>query len=403
MTPAPFSSDRTTQACAGCGHLPLKTIWDAGPVPIANRFYSDAGSEHVSHNFVLALCGRCALLQLVAPAPPELLRRQAGWIQYNEPEAHLDAWVERTVAAFAQECQGTILGLSPVDATTIARFTKKGLRAATLDPARDLGVHDPLAGTETVQAALGPEQAAKIRKEHGAVSIVVARYVLEHAHDLPRFFQFVAGLLNRDGVLQLEVPACEAAIQEGDAAMLWDQHTFYFTRATLARCLAAHGFLTDGAGLGVERIGEVILATARRADATAGLEAAPGEILAARDFPRRAGERAVRVQEFLRSRGEAPLLLGAGHLANAFCAFVCPPEKLAGILDDHPEKVGKYLGNCPTPIQSTSEIETGQSRLLLHSLSDASAARVRQKLGDFFARGGDFYSILAGKGDTIPL
>jgi hypothetical protein len=200
------SSKMNATACSSCGHSPLEIIWNAGPTPIANRFYPDPASERLTHPFVLALCPKCALLQLVAPAPPIHLRRQAAWIHYNEPEPHLDAWTQRTAASFPDACKGTILGAGPVDATTISRFQKMGLNAHTLDFAHDFGITDPLAGTETLQAAVSAKSAEKIRQERGPSSVLVARYLLEHMHNLPQFFAFASTLLDGDGLLLLEVP-----------------------------------------------------------------------------------------------------------------------------------------------------------------------------------------------------
>ena len=337
-----------------------------------------------------------------------MLRRQSTWIQYNEPEKHLNAWTDRLIADFPAACAGRILGLSPVDHSFMERLRERGCKAQTLHPEHDLDITDPLAGTETIQAHLNPERAHSLRRARGLTSVLAARYLLEHIHDMDLFMGFVDILLEEGGLLVLEVPDCEAAIAQGDAAMLWDQHTAYFTAATLRHCLTIRGFSLEGAGLGIESRERGLLAVARRTGKGTSSAVNPSKVAEARDFPFRAAERSRKIGAFLEHRQAATqsrkpaFLFGANHITAAFLFFACPSHHLAGLIDDHPEKVGGFCSAFSRVIQPSSSLK-GENSLILHGLSQESAIKVQARLKNFLGGESEFYSILAGQSDAIPL
>ena len=115
---------RRSSSCTG-------EIWDFGNIPVANRF-TETTVDHVDrHQFRLAFNQFQGILSQPQPMPPRLLRRKDDWIQYNEPEAHLDSVVSDVISCFDTRL---IFGLGPTDKTTLDRFRTYGSDCRQLWP-----------------------------------------------------------------------------------------------------------------------------------------------------------------------------------------------------------------------------------------------------------------------------
>src|SRR6266498_1949290 len=79
----------------------------------------------------------------------------AAWLVYNEPEGHLDKLAERLTHLDGVGAGSVIAGLTYKDDSTLARLNRLGFPSTfRLDPRADLGLDEPAAGLESVQAAV---------------------------------------------------------------------------------------------------------------------------------------------------------------------------------------------------------------------------------------------------------
>jgi 2-polyprenyl-3-methyl-5-hydroxy-6-metoxy-1,4-benzoquinol methylase len=115
--------------------------------------------------------------------------------------------VERITALPGVTRDANICGLTYKETSTIARLRQRGYaNAICLDVRRDLGVLDPAAGVETVQEQISTGVLNDHAGHRGRYQVVIARHILEHAHDLLGFVAGLRGLLAADGYLIFEVP-----------------------------------------------------------------------------------------------------------------------------------------------------------------------------------------------------
>ena len=70
---------------------------------------------------------------------------------------------------------------------------------------------------------------------------MIARHILEHAHDLQGFVDGLRGLLAADGYLIFEVPDFTASVRGGNYSTIWEEHVVYFTKATFPAVLQRLG------------------------------------------------------------------------------------------------------------------------------------------------------------------
>jgi 2-polyprenyl-3-methyl-5-hydroxy-6-metoxy-1,4-benzoquinol methylase len=228
--------------CGLCGSTDLPVILDMGEQPLAERYGTDA-------RFPLAVaeCGDCTLLQLTWAADP------AQVFPPDHPYASGDTAVLREhFAALAAELDpgaGLVVDIGANDGTLLEYFGGDVLRVA-VEPT---GQAAKCRSKElvTYQEFFSRELAQRIVAEYGRARVVTATNVLAHVPDVHGFVAGVTALLDDDGVFVAETHDAAAITTGLQVDTVYHEHLRYFTLATLASLLAAHGLQVERA----ERIG----------------------------------------------------------------------------------------------------------------------------------------------------
>jgi SAM-dependent methyltransferase len=395
--------------CLGCGSDRAHVVLDLGPQPPSNRFLRSAGEAAPVHPLRVAQCECCGLVQLADPMPVDMVRSRFEWLTYNEPEGHLDRLVDRLAERMAaQACDGLawragppdVLGVTYKDDSTLARLARRGLGGTRrLDPAADLDVHDPLASLETFQQALTPARARALAERHGRADVVVARHILEHAHDPAAFLDACCELARPGGLVVFEVPDSSTFLEACDYSFLWEEHVCYFTPATLQALLAARGLQAVETlvypyalehsinAIVVNRRGVAHAPAADQAELARGRRFAQG-------FERRRAD-CRRAIEALKVGGARVAAFGAGHLAAKFVNFNGVADLLDGVVDDNPNKQHLFMPGSRLPIVGSSLLADASLGACLMSLSPESEQKVVAAQKPFVARGGLLLSMFA--------
>jgi hypothetical protein len=388
----------TPGGCISCGER-IGVLVDFGPQPPSNRFLERGQRETDLHRLALGQCPSCGLVQLVDPMPAAMVRSRFPWLTYNEPEGHLDALAERLTHLEGIGPESVIAGLTYKDDSTLARLNRLGLRRTfRLDMAADLDLHDPAAGLESVQEMMRQPRSRGIAARRGRADVLVARHVLEHAHDPRAFLGGLAPLVNPGGYLVFEMPDSRKFLQACDYSFVWEEHIAYFSPATLKAFLRQDGcqaveILTYPYAL------EDSLVAIVRTGASAGRE--PTEGLAqelergsryAEQFP---GVRERHRTQFsrLRASGKRVVLFGAGHLAAKFVNLLGLRDYVDCVVDDNPNKQRLVMPGSGLPIRSSSLLQDEKVDLCLLSLSPESEKKVLAARKAYLDRGGEFRSI----------
>jgi 2-polyprenyl-3-methyl-5-hydroxy-6-metoxy-1,4-benzoquinol methylase len=184
----------------------------------------------------------------------------------------------------------------------------------------------------------------------GPYDMVVAYAVLEHIADPVGFLRQVAAHISAAGKLLLAVPDCTEEVLIGDPGMLIHEHYSYFTRESLARCLAQAGFACQIQRSGY---GRLLYAVAWRETAVA-VEVDADEIQAGRSY-------ASRCSEFMRATRQ--LITDASRLGSVgiFCparALAILPQNIQGLrfFDDSPSLQGKYYPPFTVVVESRESL-----------------------------------------------
>ena len=330
-----------------------------------------------------------------------MVRSRFAWLSYHEPEAHLDALVERLTLLPGVGPETVIGGLTYKDDSTLARLQRLGLpRTWRLDPAEDLGLDDPAVGLETLQSALREDRTRPIAACRGQVGVLIVRHLLEHAHDPRAFLRGLAPLVRPGGYVVCELPDCRKFLDACDYSFVWEEHVAYFSPATLRALFESNGcevleILTYSYPLEDSLVVVARVGSAAVRAVTAGLEAelARGRRFAARFSAVRERYRAHLAA--LRSAGKRVAIFGAGHLAAVFLNLFDLADYLECVVDDDPDKQGLLMPGSRLPIHGAQALADRRIDLCLLSLSPESEKKVLAANRAFLDRGGEFRSIFA--------
>ena len=386
----------------------MELLRDFGPHPICNRYLTAANAPEFTHPMVIGQCGACGLVQTLDPVPAAELVPAVDWIAYNEPEGHLDAVAETLAGLPGLNPGGVCVGVSFKDDTLVARMQQRGFTTWRLDMERDLGITRKGCGVESIQARLDGPRASAITAQRGHADLVIARHILEHAHDLRGFIAAVRSLAKPGGYVVFEVPDCTLAFDLKDITTLWEEHTVYFTPATFQSTVA-----TGGAALVNFAIHpypfENCLVGVTRTDASAPPTTAARETLAserarARAFAESLSVRRDELRGYLtdfRARHGKIAVLGAGHLACTWIHLLGLAEFIEFLADDNPHKQNHFLPSARLPIRGSASLITENIKLCLLAVSPEAEPKVIARNREFVERGGRIASIFPASRNAL--
>lgn len=387
--------------CLLCGSTSVKELKDFGLQPVTNRFPETKDEKEYVYPMIFDQCQSCSLLQLRSVMPASEMRPRVNWITYNEPEEHLDGLAMKLGKLPGLTHDSKIVGVTFKDDTLLNRFKKQGFKnVSRLDSAEDLSIPYEGIGVESVQAEITGKNLQKLIQKYGRPDFIIARHIVEHAHDLKDFANTLHQWAAPGGYVFFEAPDCTRSLNAFDYSTLWEEHATYFTEATYRNSLEFLGFKEayfENYPYPLENslifVGKTVTAPMKSQLSTSTLaqELDRGNRFAA-ELPRISSMFKEMLGQVKRS-GNKIAIFGAGHLAATFVCLLGLDEFFEFAVDDHPKKKGLFLPGSKMPILGSSEIMTQNIKICFTTLSKESEAKVVAKNQAYFAAGGNFISI----------
>ncbi len=399
------------QSCYLCQSELLIDRIDFGLQPVSNRFLKKADEKEDLFPLKICQCSNCGLVQIAIPIPAKELRPAYDWITYNEPEPHLDSLAETIAGLPGLTPQSGIWGVSFKDDSLLRRLEKLGFaNTYRLDMANDLKIQGKGAGVETVQEMIEPGVLEKLTNEKGKPQVVIARHIIEHAHDFNKFIKALYAMVQPGGYLVLEAPDCQRALESYDYTTIWEEHTLYFTPVTFKNIF--HYYHLDNVYFQIfpYAFENSIVGIGKLGDDTTGHALSTNEIQIELDrmagfsdaLNNHRGKLSHFLANFQKSKGSVALF-GAGHLACAFINYLGVKDKISFVADDNPHKQGLYIPGSGIPIRPSKTLVEENIKLALFSLSPEVEDKVVEKNELFLENGGQFGSIFPASKRAIKL
>lgn len=390
--------------CCGCDACAVEQVLDLGKQPPSNMFLADRNENFPTHALRLGVCNVCGLVQLINLMPLEVVRCRHPWLTYNEPENYLNALADylANLVLGSGRMSPRMLGISYKDNSLLRRLEQRGWKRCAA-----LGLQEQSVGIEVLQGRITPAWARNAAGCCGLVDVVLARHILEHARRPSEFVKACGMLACPGGLLVFEVPGCDSMLNRNEHYSLWEEHITYFTRATLKRFLSS-------CGLEVLEIREYtaspdpsLVALARSGGSQHAVAYSCGvmdDVMRARRFAASLPVRAAMARSVLaRWRASGTLfgpatpvaLFGAGHLGMKYINFYGLAPLLQIVIDDHPNKLGRFLPGSLLPVVSSDWLRNIERGICLLAFNPDNQARVMAAHTKFTIRGGRWFSIFA--------
>jgi SAM-dependent methyltransferase len=270
-----------------------------------------------------------------------------------------------------------VLDIASNDGCALKEFLPYGVRPLGVDPAENLAAIATADGIPTLAKFWSPAVADEIVQKHGKARIITAMNVFAHVHDVHSFVEGVKRALADDGTFIIEVPYLVDLLNNNIFDTIYHEHLSYYLVSPLVRLFEAHGLHLNN----VERIdihgGTVRLFVQKNAAPNAALERLLRQeknegylsFEKYREFARHSekirAELTAMVQQ-LRSQGKTIAGFGAsakGCIMLNYCGM--DSSHVSYIVDDTPEKQGRFMAGCRIPIVPRSVLETQKPDYLL--------------------------------------
>jgi hypothetical protein len=248
---------------------------------------------------------------------------------------------------------------------------------------------------------LSRDVAQRIGERYGGADVFIVRHVLEHAYDLPLFIEAIKLMVRPGGYILWEIPDCERALSVGDCTIIWEEHTFYFTKNTFIQLLLNFGFCVEHYEsvpypLENSLVAIVKEATVGEVGISKGSRAVESEIRRAQYFVKTLNKNRDAIRKKLISikqeNGEIAMF-GAGHLSVAFISLMQVADLISYVIDDNPNKKGMKMPVGGLQIVGSDVLYSRGVRVCLLGLNPQNQPKLINTHRRFTEQGGTFISI----------
>lgn len=384
--------------CRLCGDNQMDVLLQFGEHPIAHRFLDRPDQDEYTHHVTLCFCQKCGLTQLNDPIPADLLYANYICLSSWKHQPHIPYLVQLIEEKTTVKKPANILEVGSNDGRFLRFLKDKGYRRLIgIEPACDAQTAAAEIGVKTIPAYFNKQSAENFLTAYGKCDLFISRQMLEHINDLKGFGRDMRSVLSPGAFVLFEVPDFSANFDILDYA-LWEEHINYFTIETLSRFLADAGIkvihsesiIFSGNSLVV--LGEYVGKKLAFADTY--LDGLKKKAQRYRNIWPDFRDSLV---DFLRShkeKGGKIAIYGAGARLCSLVNYCNLRPYVEFIVDDQPEKQGKYMPGSRLSILPSSALRENSIDLCLLAVNSECEERVIGKHPDFLERGGVFFSLL---------
>jgi SAM-dependent methyltransferase len=393
--------------CRLCNSPNVKLVVELQPIPLSEGYTLDPETALGAERFPVDvyMCQDCGHVQQLDVIDPDSLWDSYTYVSGEAkgmPE-HFRAVSEKILARAKPEANSLVVDIGSNDGSLLKPFQAAGHRVLGIDPATEVARRANEAGIPTIPALMTPELAETIREEHGPASVVCAFNVFAHADDLGAMADSVRIMLAPDGLFFFEAQYLLDIIDGVLIATIFHEHISHHSVKPLVQFLDRHGLeliavdrariqhgsmigtvQLKGAGRPVEDSVRDILALEeeRHLDALETMETFARRVEALR-------EQTMALVNRWKQDGHTIAAFGAARSGPTLIAQLGLQGSIDFIVDDHPEKVGKFSSGDGIPILPTSALaEKKPSYTLI--LAWVHSQKIIETHQDYLHNGGHF-------------
>lgn len=363
---------RTT--CRLCDSPNVELVVKLEPIPLSENYTADSerGKKAARFPVDVYMCADCGHVQQL-----DVVDSKSLWENYTYysgdakgmPE-HFDQVAARIIDTHRPPAGSLVIDIGSNDGSLLKPFKKAGFRVLGIDPAREIARQATAAGIPTIPELMSLALAKQIRAEHGPAAVVCMFNAFAHADNMGEIADSIRTLLAPNGLFFFEAQYLVDIIDRVLIATIFHEHMSHHSVKALVKFLNRHGMeLIEVERVPIQHgslIGTVQLNGGKRTvgDSVGALLALEAERrLDELGTLRQFGTKIAQLRERTRALVRAWKLSGAsiaGYGAARSGPTLISQLGLTGaieyIVDDHPQKVGRYSSGDGIPIVPTAEL-----------------------------------------------
>ncbi len=399
---------RSHTECRVCGNTDLRKYLDLGLMPLANNLASDARAAQDINRYPLqvSFCSECSLSQTTVIIDPSKL---FGHYTYRSSISkgyvrHCREMARSVGAKLALDASDLVVDIAGNDGALLSEFKDElGVRVVNVDPAENICAIAEERGVPSIVDFWSNDVAQQILRTHGKPKLITATNVFAHVDDVRGFLSAVSHCLQDEGALVLEFPYVIDFIENREFDTVYFEHLSYVGLKPVMQLAAGTGMQVfdvekhdiHGGSLRVFIANEGSYDVSEAVDHFFKAEKKGGYHGYARyeswseDIDDLIGEL---TQQFgqLREQGASIAAFGAAAKGNTLlnvCRF--DTGIIDYIVDDTPEKIGKFSPGTGIPIVDRSPLAESPPDYLV-ILAWNFAREIIESVDDYRRGGGKF-------------
>jgi len=316
---------------------------------------------------------------------------------------HFQQVAAKILKAYQAPKDSLVIDIGSNDGSLLRPFKDAGRRVLGVDPAKEIARFATESGIETIPELITLELAQKIRQERGPAHVVCMFNAFAHADNMGEVADSIRTLLAPDGVFIFEAQYLLDIIDRALIATIFHEHMSHHSLKPLTKFLDRHGLeLIDVERVNIQHgsiVGAVQLKGGKRPvkpsvrellklegerelDKTKTLKAFAANV-----------ERLRKQTHSLAQEWKNDRLSIAGYGAARSGPTLISQLGLTGVIDyivdDHPQKVGKYSSGDGIAIKPTADLLKRMPPYTV-ILAWVHAEKIIRDNQDYLSRGGHF-------------
>lgn len=237
---------RAATHCRVCGNTDLVKYLDLGMLPLANNLASSAADAIAMERFPMQVmfCQECSLSQLsVVIDPGELFSHYTYRSSINKGYVRHCREMAREVTKLLQiRPDDLVVDIAGNDGALLAEFRDElGVRVLNVDPAANISTIAEARGISTINKFWSMEVAEEILDQSGRPKLITATNVFAHVDDIRGFLAAARQCLHEKGALMLEFPYAMDMLENRQFDTIYFEHLSYVLIGPVTRLAAMEG------------------------------------------------------------------------------------------------------------------------------------------------------------------
>jgi len=395
------------ETCRLCDSRNVERVVELSPIPLSEGYTLDPETAKKAPRYPVDvyMCSDCGHVQQLDVIDPEVL-----WSSYTYysgeakgmPE-HFRQVTNRILHTAVPPEGALVVDIGSNDGSLLEPFKAAGHRVLGIDPAKEAAQRANERGIETIRELMSLDLAHEIQETHGFAHVICAFNVFAHTDDLGEMADCVRTMLAPDGLFFFEAQYLLDIIDGVLIATIFHEHISHHSVKPLVRFLDNHGLeLIAVERAGIQHgsfIGTVQLKGGKRPVGESvrellGLEEVRGldRIDTLKQFDARVKQlrdKTVGLVEKWKREGASIAAFGAARSGPTLIAQLGLDGVIEFIVDDHPQKVGKYSSGDGIPIRPTAALTERMPDYAV-ILAWVHSAKIIETNREYLEKGGKF-------------